>query len=305
MENSIVRKVAEQIIDSYRQGRAIDKLELQNQPDKEAIVQILGKLMGIVYAGYFRNRDLKLYEPATCIALMVEDCMFRLQRQISMVLPYSPDWAGKSQQELEQEAERLTCTFFERIPEVRALLDTDLQAILDGDPAAANKDEIIYSYPGFYTITVYRLAHELFRLGVPMIPRMMAEHAHSRTGIDIHPGATIGRYFFIDHGTGIVIGETTVIDEHVKLYQGVTLGALSTSGGQALKGVKRHPTIRSNVTIYSNASVLGDIVVDHDSVIGGGVFITEGVAAGTRVSLHRQDLTFRVKKGFAENQQAE
>lgn len=164
---------------------------------------------------------------------------------------------------------------------------------MDGDPAASSKEEIIFSYPGLYAITVYRLAHELFLLKVPLIPRMMTEHAHSKTGIDIHPGATIGKYFFIDHGTGIVVGETTVIGEHVKLYQGVTLGALSTKGGQKLRHVRRHPTICDNVTIYSGASILGgNTVVEEGVVVGGNAFITKSVSKGTKVSVKNQELVY-------------
>lgn len=219
--------------------------------------------------------------------------MYRLNRQIAMVLPFGRDYAGLNEQQCGEKAWEMTCAFFSRIPQVRACLDTDLTALLEGDPAASCKDEIIFAYPGFYTITVFRLAHELFLLGVPMIPRIMTEHAHSRTGIDIHPGATVGQYFFIDHGTGIVIGETTIIGEHVKLYQGVTLGALSTRGGQALSGVKRHPTIGDNVTIYAGASVLGDIRIGNDTVIGGNVFITDDVDDGSRVSIKTPELHIR------------
>ena len=191
--------------------------------------------------------------------------------------------------------------FLRRLPEVRAFLDTDLQAALDGDPAATCYDEIIFAYPGLYAISVSRLAHELFLLGVPIVPRIMTEHAHSHTGIDIHPGATIGRYFFIDHGTGIVIGETTVIGEHVKVYQGVTLGALSTRGGQSLRGVKRHPNIEDNVTIYSGASILGgDTTIGRGAVIGGNAFITKSVGANTSVSVKNQELVFNRKDGKVE-----
>ena len=295
MSSQTVRQIAEDIVADYEHGRAIDKLSLVNQPDKEAVIDILDKLLGIVYAGYFRDRSTKLYDVRTGITVAVEDCMYRLQRQIKAVLPYRSEFADAAPEALDEEAFRITMEFFRKIPAVREVLDTDLQAILDGDPAAANKDEIIYSYPGFFTITVYRLAHELQRLGVPMLPRVMSEHAHSRTGIDIHPGATIGRYFFIDHGTGIVIGETTVIAEHVKLYQGVTLGALSTSAGQGLKGVKRHPTIEGHVTIYANASVLGNTLIGRNSVIGGNVFITSDVPPETTVSLKSQDLSFRAR----------
>ena len=168
-----------------------------------------------------------------------------------------------------------------RIPKVREYLETDLQAAYDGDPAARSKDEIVFSYPGLYAITVYRLAHELFLLGVPLIPRMMTEQAHSKTGIDIHPGATIGKYFFIDHGTGIVIGETTIIGCHVKLYQGVTLGALSTKGGQKLRDVRRHPPILG-----------GETVIEEGVVIGGNSFITQSIKKGTKVSVRNQELIY-------------
>ena len=174
---------------------------------------------------------------------------------------------------------------------MRDLLFTDLDATFEGDPAAKSKEEIVFSYPGFYAITVYRVAHVLYTLGVPLIPRMMTEHAHGKTGIDINPGASIGKYFFIDHGTGIVIGETTVIGEHVKVYQNVTLGALSPRKGQSLAGIKRHPTVEDDVTIYSGASILGgDTVIGRGAVIGGNCFLTESVAAGVRVSAKQPEL---------------
>ena len=173
----------------------------------------------------------------------------------------------------------------------------DVQAAFDGDPAAKTKEEIIFCYPGLFAIFVYRMAHELYRLKVPFIPRIMSEYAHGHTGIDINPGAVIGEYFFIDHGTGIVIGETTEIGDHVKIYQGVTLGALSTRSGQLLRDVKRHPTIEDNVTIYSSASILGgETVLGKGSVIGGNAFITSSVAPGTRVSVSSPELTFTEKR---------
>lgn len=193
--------------------------------------------------------------------------------------------------EVEERAETITYDFMEKIPQIRAFLDTDIQAAFDGDPAAKSKDEVILSYPGIYAISVYRIAHELFLLDVPMIPRIMTEHAHSVTGIDIHPGAEIGRFFFTDHGTGVVIGETTVIGEHVKIYQGVTLGGLSTKGGQKLKGVKRHPTMMDNVTVYSNSSILGgETVIEENVVVGGNAFVTESVARDLRVTVKAQEL---------------
>lgn len=173
----------------------------------------------------------------------------------------------------------------------------DVQAGFDGDPAAKSKEEIIFCYPGLFAIYVYRIAHELYVENVPYIPRIMTEYAHNKTGIDINPGATIGEYFFIDHGTGVVIGETTYIGDNVKLYQGVTLGALSTRSGQQLSGVKRHPTIENNVTIYSNSSVLGgETVIGENSTIGGNTFITESIPPNTRVSAKSPELVIKRPK---------
>ncbi|MDE6776847.1 MAG: serine acetyltransferase, partial [Oscillospiraceae bacterium] len=212
--------------------------------------------------------------------------IYKLVKQISIVLHYLPEYENKQQEIITNKAEELTFAFLEKIPKIREYIETDVQATFDGDPACFNKTEIIYSYPGLFAIMVNRIAHEFYVLGVPMIPRIMTEHAHSKTGIDIHPGAEIGKYFFIDHGTGIVIGETTVIGNHVKIYQGVTLGALSTRGGQSLKNTKRHPTIEDNVTIYSGASILGgETVVGENAVIGGNAFITKSVPAGARISI--------------------
>lgn len=193
--------------------------------------------------------------------------------------------------------------FFQKIPQIRAFLETDLQAAFDGDPAAYSKDEVIFAYPGMLAITVYRLAHELYLMNVPLIPRIMTEYAHDRTGIDIHPGASIGKYFFIDHGTGIVIGETTVIGDNVKIYQGVTLGALSTRGGQKLRNVRRHPTIGDNVTIYSGTSILGgETKIGKDVVIGSNAFITKSIPEGTKVTIKGQELIY--KYGNTEMMQA-
>ena len=180
-----------------------------------------------------------------------------------------------------------------KIPSIREIIETDIDAAYEGDPAADSKDEIIFSYPGLYAISVYRMAHELQLLSVPMIPRIMTEYAHTVTGIDIHPGAVIGKYFFIDHGIGIVIGETTEIGDHVKIYQGVTLGGLSTRGGQKLNEKKRHPTIGNNVTIYSGASILGgETLIGDDVVVGGNTFIVNSVEKGTRVSAKKQELKY-------------
>ena len=213
-----------------------------------------------------------------------------------LALRYSKKYKNVSEEERSEAAEQIAIAFFKKIPSIREYIETDLQAAFDGDPAAYYEEEIILSYPGLLAITVNRLAHELFRMEVPLIPRIMTEYAHSETGIDIHPGATIGKYFFIDHGTGIVVGETTEIGNNVKVYQGVTLGALSTRGGQSLHGTKRHPKIEDNVTIYSGASILGgETVIGEGAVIGSNAFITASIAPGTRVSIKNHELRMTQK----------
>ena len=192
------------------------------------------------------------------------------------------------------EADAIVGAFLAKLPALREILFSDVDATFDGDPAARSMHEIIFAYPGIFAITVFRLAHELFLLSVPLIPRIMSEHAHSLTGIDIHPGATVGHHFFIDHGTGIVIGETTVIGNHAKIYQGVTLGALSTRGGQSLRGAKRHPTLEDEVTVYSSATILGgESVIGRGAVIGANAFITHSVPAGARVSMKPPELAIK------------
>ncbi len=290
MEQEVQELVAD-ILEDYRGDRAIDRMEdFLNQPDKDVIINIVNKMLRILFPGYYRDRTYRVYNAASQLSLQIEDVMYYLNREIAKVLKYSSEYDQDSEEQIRRKAQKITVSFLKRIPAIREYLETDLEAAFDGDPAAASKDEIILSYPGMLAITVYRMAHELFSLSMPLIPRTMTEYAHSVTGIDIHPGAVIGRYFFIDHGTGIVVGETTVIGEHVKVYQGVTLGALSTSGGQKLKHKKRHPTIEDYVTIYSNASILGgETVIGRDSVIGGNAFITRSVPAGSRVSIKNQD----------------
>lgn len=289
-----VEKIVTLIIGDYENGRDIDRVNIFDKPDKAQIVDIVHKLFQIVFPGYFRERMLKTYSASNRSSVLVEDLIYRLNQQIRLALPYAGNFAEASETEVHAEAERIVSDFFKQIPAVRAYVETDLQAAFDGDPAAGSKEEIILAYPGLMASTVNRLAHELYLLHVPLIPRIMTEYAHTQTGIDIHPGETIGKYFFIDHGTGIVIGESTIIGDHVKIYQGVTLGALSTKGGQKLKDLKRHPTIEDNVTIYSGASILGgETVIGAESVIGGNVFITKSVPAGTRVSVKNQELIFK------------
>ena len=284
-----IEGVVDSILEDYRNGRDIDKLDPFQHPDKDVVIDMIGKLLRIVYPGFSRDRAYRIYNTKHNLSMLIEDVMYNLNKQIAIVLrgTMEPDQAQEKAQELSLE-------FFRAIPGARAVAQTDVEAFYDGDPAAFSVDEIVFCYPGLFAITVYRLAHILYTQGVPMLPRIMTEHAHSVTGIDINPGATIGKYFFIDHGTGIVVGETTVIGDHVKVYQGVTLGALTTRGGQSLRGKKRHPTIEDNVTIYAGASILGGgTVIGRDSVIGSNVFITHSIPACTTVSVKSQELQFK------------
>ena len=283
-----IESVVDSILGDYALSRDIDKIELRQHPDKEVITDIILKLLRIVYPGYYREKSFRMYNAKHHLSMLIEDVMYNLNRQIKLVLQ------NEGFDNPEDRAQAVCLAFFEEIPAVRALVQTDVQAAYDGDPAATSKDEVIFCYPGLFAITVYRLAHVLYRLDVPMIPRIMTEYAHGLTGIDIHPGATVGDYFFIDHGTGIVIGETTVIGSHVKVYQGVTLGGLTTRGGQSLRGKKRHPTIEDNVTIYAGASVLGgETVIGRECVIGSNAFITKSVPPCTTVSMKMQELQYK------------
>ncbi len=288
-----INSLVEGLLKDYSQGKDIDKDNTFDQPDKEAVIDILYKLRKIIYPGYFRNKSFKVYTVRNDISMLLEDVIFNLIKQISIVLKYNPQFENADEMTIGEKAEEITFEFLSKLPMIREYIETDVQAAFDGDPAAYNKDEIIFSYPGLLAILTNRIAHELHLLGVPLIPRIMTEYAHSETGIDIHPGATIGKYFFIDHGTGIVIGETTVIGDNVKIYQGVTLGALSTRGGQKLKDKKRHPTIRDNVTIYSGASILGgETVIGKNVVVGGNAFITKSIPDGAKVSIKTQELCY-------------
>jgi len=285
IENQI-ENVVDTILRDYQQGRSVDKMNILRHPDKDVIIDIIAKLLRIVYPGYFRDKRMRIYNARHNLSMLIEDVMYNLNKQIMLVLG-----SCMEQEAAEEKSQEVSLAFFDRIPAVRALAQTDLEAAFDGDPAATSHDEIIFCYPGLFAITVYRLAHELNLLNVPMIPRIMTEYAHSLTGIDIHPGATIGSRFFIDHGTGIVIGQTTVIGNNVKIYQGVTLGGLSTRGGQSLKNTKRHPTIEDNVTVYAGASILGgDTVIGRNSVVGANAFITKSIPPCSTVTNQDQEL---------------
>ena len=277
-----VETIVDTILEDYRNGRSIDRMNPFAHPDKAVVIDMIGKLMRIVYPGFSRDKNYRIYNTHHNLSMLIEDVMYNLVKQLTMV--YRPDMEEHRAQE---KAQQVSLDFFRAIPGLRGVIQTDVEAFYDGDPAAYSTDEIVYCYPGIFAITVYRLAHVLYTMGVPLLPRMMTEHAHSVTGIDINPGATIGKYFFIDHGTGIVIGETTVIGDHVKLYQGVTLGAKSfelDEDGNPVKGIKRHPNIGNHVVIYANATILGGTttVGDH-CVIGGNVWLTHSVEPGQTV----------------------
>jgi serine O-acetyltransferase len=285
-----IHKLVALMVDSYRKEPDIIKIETNKQINKAIVIDIIEDLRKLIFAGFFGGKRLREDGVEYFVGELLENLIYNIERQIRRALRTKI----RDEQKIAAEAEQTTRAFLETLPEIRRLLAMDVNASFDGDPAASSKDEIVLSYPGIYAIMVSRLAHELYLLDVPLIPRMMTEHAHGLTGIDIHPGATIGHHFFLDHGTGIVVGETTVIGNYVKIYQGVTLGALSTRGGRLLKDVKRHPTIENHVTIYSGASIFGgDTVIGEGVVIGSNAFITKSVPEKTRVSVKDPELQFK------------
>jgi serine O-acetyltransferase len=289
-----IRKLVQGIIADIDGTKNIDDIDFFHKPDKAEVREIIDNLFRIVYPGYFRDRSFKIYNPEHGFAVILEDVFYHLNKQVAQALDFCRLRGVMTGEERAREAYRITREFMRRLPAIRRLAETDLLAAYDGDPAAGCLEEIILAYPGLMASTVYRLAHELYLLRVPVLPRLMTEYAHAETGIDIHPGAVIGRSFFIDHGTGIVIGETAIIGQNVKIYQGVTLGAISTRGGQKLSGKKRHPTIGDNVTIYAGASILGgETVIGANSIIGGNTFITSSVPADTRVTVKNPEMEYR------------
>ena len=256
-------------------------------PDRQAVILLIKDIRRLIFPAYYGEAALMSLAPEDYAALLLERIEKQLQRQIVLTLP----------EEQEAQAAELAAEMVTKLPQIARQVQMDLEATFDGDPAAGSREEILFSYPGLFAILVYRVAHELYRLHIPILPRMMSEYAHSHTGIDIHPGAQIGDYFFIDHGTGIVVGETTVIGDRVKLYQGVTLGALSTRDGHHYLPGKRHPTVEDDVTIYSGASILGgDTVIGRGSVVGGNAFLTSSVQKDTRVVIHAPETVFKSRR---------
>ena len=277
--------VVSSVAESYAGGRLIDSLSSARLPNKRQVIEALNHLKAVIYLGYYATRDLDDAKVRFAVASHLYPAFEILTEQIGRAVRYE---GFRSSEARDAEwPERTTLAFLHRIPAIRALLSKDVLAAFQGDPAANSVEEVIFSYPSIEAVTVYRIAHELYRLQVPMLPRIMSEHAHANSGIDIHPGATIGESFFIDHGTGVVIGETCKIGNTVKIFQGVTLGALSLARGgpTAQPGSKRHPTIEDNATIYAGATILGgDTVIGAGSIIGGNVFLVHSVPPGSRIS---------------------
>ncbi|SMP65484.1 serine O-acetyltransferase [Neorhodopirellula lusitana] len=295
-------ELTEQIVATYTSDDSINHLGHCPLPSYEAVIEILLDLKDILYPGYRRRTNLHAGNIRYHVGGLIDSLHDQLTVQIGRALRHEHRVKQKHDDcvdeiDFEAKGQAMTIELLKRIIPLRKTLATDVQAAFDGDPACQTTDEIVFCYPGFEAITVYRIAHQLVKLDVPFIPRMMTEWAHQQTGIDIHPGATIGDYFFIDHGTGVVIGETCEIGEHVKLYQGVTLGALSfptDADGQIIRGQKRHPTIEDHVVVYANATILGGrTVVGRDSVIGSSVWITRSVSPATTVLLEKPQLRVR------------
>ncbi len=303
-EPNDLHEVTGRLLESYLADPRARRIAHRYLPSREAIVDILESVLDLMYPGYFGRRDLTHDNLGAHVAASVTALAPKIEREMEHCLCYGQEGASASVGNCAPQARELTAVFLRRLPEIRGVLVRDVQAAFDGDPAATNLDEVVLAYPGLLAVSVYRIAHALYDLGVPMMARIMTEWAHSRTGCDIHPGATIGAGFFVDHATGVVIGETTLIGEGVKLYQGVTLGALSfprDASGQIIRGKKRHPTVQSGSTLYANATVLGgQTVIGADSVVGGSVFLTHSVPARSRVSLKEPELRVLTRDGAVE-----
>ena len=288
-DTEVERVAASLMADFDKSGMLVPK-----HPVKSVIIDIIRKLQHALFPGYFEDAQLRSAAMKYQVCSLLEEILSGLTEQICFALRCIAQNQNAAQEKIGREASGIALKFISRLPVVKEYIETDIDMTFEGDPAAFSKSEVIISYPGIYAGFVHRLAHELYLLQVPLIPRIMSEHAHSVTGIDIHPGASIGKYFFMDHGTGIVIGETTIIGSYVKIYQGVTLGALSTSGGQKLKNVKRHPTICDHVTIYSGASILGgETVIGENVVVGGNAFVIKSVPEKTKVSVKSPELLYK------------
>ena len=291
--------IVDQLVYTCTRKDCFDHIGPEPIPSREAIIDILHRARRVLYPGYFVQTQVDQVNMNYYFGQEVTALFEALSHQIMLAIRHDCIRNNQPCTHCEERGQQAAVDFLRDMPQLRGLLAMDIRAAYEGDPAARGFDEIIFSYPGLFAVTIYRIAHQLHQQGVPMIPRIMTEYAHSHTGIDIHPGAQIGESFFIDHGTGVVIGETTVIGNRVRLYQGVTLGALSLSREEceSLRNRKRHPTIEDDVIIYANATVLGgETVIGTRSVIGGNVWITHSVPSDTEAFLKKQDLIFGAKQ---------
>ena len=292
----LARNLTAKVCATYEDGCGINHLDGSNMPQREVIIDILGSLQEVMFPGYSGRHPVERTGVEFMTGGHINNIFRELADQIERAYAYRCRQTNCTQCHCRRQAEDATITLLEKIAGIRELLKTDVAAAMDGDPAAKTPDEVVIAYPGLRAIAIQRIAHVLYQADVPLIPRVMGEHAHTVTGIDIHPGATVGPRFFIDHGTGVVIGETAVIGANVKIYQGVTLGALSfpkDSAGHIIKGAKRHPNIEDNVTIYAGATILGNIIIGHDSIIGGNVWLTESVPPFTKITIAQPDLSIQ------------
>ena len=290
-----ITEAAEKLEKNYKNQGIFEIGIGEKLPKRSEIIEIINEVRRVIFPGYFGSVNTAYVTLRNFAGNTLAGIYEKLFKQIRIALIYQGN--GNKPDGIDDIAEEKTLGFVDAIPDIQQMIFKDVEAELQGDPAAGSKEDIIFSYPGIYAIFVYRIAHVLYELNVPYIPRIMTEHAHSKTGIDINPGAKIGKYFFIDHGTGIVIGETTEIGSHVKIYQGVTLGAISTMKGQELSGMKRHPTIEDNVVIYANATILGgDTVVGKNSVVAGNTFVTQSIPENTKVSAYVPELMMRKRR---------
>lgn len=294
-------ELTSRILQTYREQDSINHLGHCPLPQYSKVVEALEDLKEVLYPGYRRRENLHFGNVEYHVGDLIDRLHDTLTVQIGRALRHEARARcdAESTEDFEALGQQKAIQFLDQIPDLRSILALDVRAAFDGDPAVRTTDEVVFCYPGFEAVTIYRLANLLHALRVPLIPRMMTEWAHSKTGIDIHPGARIGQYFFIDHGTGVVIGETCEIGEHVKLYQGVTLGALSfptEADGSLVRGIKRHPTLQDRVVVYANATILGGhTVIGHDCVIGSNVWITQSVAPNTTVLLEKPKLRMRAE----------
>lgn len=289
-------EITDRIIESCSNPDCFTHIEYEPIPSREDVVKIIHRFMEILFPGYFSRKSLDPTNLKYRIGESLATLYTQLSRQIQLSFKHDCFRYNIPCSNCEDGAVNATLELFKAIPEIKEILSDDVRAMAEGDPAAQSFDEIIFSYPGIFAISVYRIAHKLYQLKVPLLPRIMTEYAHSETGIDIHPGASIEKSFAIDHGTGVVIGETTVIGKNVRIYQGVTLGALSLppDAGEKFKGKKRHPTIEDNVIIYSGTTILGgDTIIGENATIGGNVWLTESVPANTKVFLETPKLVFK------------